>query len=282
MKNIVLLGAGQMGRAARGLLNANRLRLTAIGDNNPKVWDRQSVPPILPVEEAMATGPDQVLIGVLDEERCGQLTGQIRALGYQGPVLPLSALYESFDLRAAVLRRMAKRVEERRVEGAIAELGTFQGDFAWQLNELFPARRLYLFDTFEGFDQRDIAVERQVSTSRAAARDFSDTNVERVLARMPHREQIVVRKGFFPQTAEGVEDTFAVVSMDVDLYAPTLAGLEWFYPRLASGGVILLHDYNSTQFDGVAKAVEEYEKHHGFLPLAPLNDLHGTALILKP
>lgn len=282
MKNIVLLGAGQMGRAARGLLNANRLRLTAIGDNNPKVWDRQAVPPILPVEEAVRTGTDLVLIAVLDEERCGQLTRQLRELGYEGPVLRLSDLYESFDLRAAVLRRMAARVEERNVEGAIAELGAFQGDFAWQLNALFPRRKLYLFDTFEGFDPRDIAVERQVSASRAAARDFSDTSVERVLERMPHREKVVVRKGFFPETAEGLEEVFALVSMDVDLYAPTLAGLEWFYPRLACGGVILLHDYNSTQFDGVRKAVEEYEKRWGFLPLVPLNDLHGTALVIKP
>lgn len=281
MKNIVLLGAGQMGRALQGLLNRNRLHLTAIGDNNPKVWEREAVPPVLPVEEALAKGPEQVLIGVLDDERCGQLTRQARELGYTGPVMGLSDLYGSFDLRAAVLRRMVRRVRERGVVGAIAELGTFQGDFAWQLNELFPERALYLFDTFEGFDGRDIAVERQVSASRAAEKDFSDTNVERVLARMPHPERVVVRKGFFPETAQGLEETFAVVSMDVDLYAPTLAGLEWFYPRMAPGGVILLHDYNSTQFDGVFKAVEEYEARHGFLPLAPLNDLHGTALILK-
>ena len=120
-----------------------------------------------------------------------------------------------------------------------------------------------------------------MSSSRAAAHDFSDTRARDVLARMPYEDQVVIRKGFFPETAQGLEERFALVSIDVDLYAPTLAGLEYFYPRLVRGGAILLHDYNSLQFDGVRKAVEEYERRHGMLPLIPLSDLHGTAVITR-
>ena len=63
---------------------------------------------------------------------------------------------------------------------------------------------------------------------------------------------------------------------------PTLAGLDFFWPRLSPGGAILLHDYNSLQFDGVRKAVHAFEAEHGPLPLLPLSDLHGTAVILRP
>ena len=42
METVVILGAGMMGRAARNLLNLNRMELVAIGDNNPKVWDTQA------------------------------------------------------------------------------------------------------------------------------------------------------------------------------------------------------------------------------------------------
>lgn len=283
MKTVVILGAGQMGKAARNLLNPNRLELVAVGDNNPAVWDYDAEVQILPVAEALMADPDIVLIGVLDNERTEQLVGQAQGLGYTGPIMRLGDVYTSFDLRGATFRRLADRVDEWGVPGALAELGTYRGDFAWQLNERFPDRPLYLFDTFDGFDERDIAVERRMSTSRAAVRDFSNTREQDVLARMPYEKQIIIRKGFFPETAAGLEEQrYAVVSIDVDLYAPTLAGLEYFYPRLSSGGVILLHDYNSMQFDGVRKAVRAYEEAHGRLPLVPLSDLHGTAVICKP
>lgn len=277
----MILGAGQMGKAARNLLNLNRMELVAIGDNNPKVWDYDAEIQILPVAEALQANPDRVIIGVLDDERTGQLIHQARSLGYQGRIMALGDVYSTFDLRAATFRRLADRVSANGIEGALAELGTYRGDFAWQLNERFPERRLYLFDTFDGFDERDIRVEREVSSSRAAAHDFSNTRARDVLARMPYEDQVVIRKGFFPETAQGLEERFALVSIDVDLYAPTLAGLEYFYPRLVRGGAILLHDYNSLQFDGVRKAVEEYERRHGMLPLIPLSNLHGTAVITR-
>lgn len=277
----MILGAGQMGKAARNLLNLNRMELVAIGDNNPQVWDYDAEIQILPVAEALQANPDRVLVGVLDDERTGQLIHQARSLGYQGRIMALGDVYSTFDLRAATFRRLADRITENGIEGALAELGTYRGDFAWQLNERFPDRKLYLFDTFDGFDERDIRVERQVSSSRAAAHDFSNTRDRDVLARMPYEDQVVIRKGFFPETAQGLEERFALVSIDVDLYAPTLAGLEYFCPRLVKGGAILLHDYNSLQFDGVRKAVEEYERRHGMLPLIPLSDLHGTAVITR-
>ena len=100
---------------------------------------------------------------------------------------------------------------------------------------------------------------------------------------MPHPERVVLRKGYFPETAEGLESVrFALVSLDLDLYAPTLAALRFFYPRLNPGGTILLHDYGNGRFSGVHRAVAEYEEDCGLLPLVPLCDLHGTAAIIRP
>lgn len=282
METVVILGAGQVGRAARNLLNLNRMEVVAIGDNNPETWDSEAEVPVLPVAEALRADPDLVLVGVMDAGRTAQLTAQMEELGYKGRVMRLCDVYSSFDLRGATFRRMADRVEQCGVPGALAELGTYRGDFAWQLNERFPDRKLYLFDTFSGFDERDIRVEQTHGGSRAVAWDFSDTRAKDVAARMPWEDQVIIRKGFFPETAEGLQETFCLVSIDVDLYAPTLAGLDYFWPRLASGGAILLHDYLSRQFPGVRQAVEDYEAAHGRLPLLPLSDLHGTAVILKP
>lgn len=283
METVVILGAGQMGRAVRNLLNMNNMELVAIGDNDPNKWDYAAELQILPITEALMTQPDCVLIGVIDDERAGQLEQQTRACGYQGRVLALSDVYTLFDVRGATFRRMADRIAALKVPGSIAELGTYRGDFAWQMNVRFPNRALYLFDTFEGFDARDVAAERQKSQSKAQTHDFGDTLAADVLARMPYERSVVIRKGFFPETAAGLEaERYAVVSLDVDLYAPTLAGLEYFYPRLSEGGIIILHDYNSLRFDGVRRAVADYEQAHGCLNLLPLSDLHGTAMLMKP
>ena len=51
---------------------------------------------------------------------------------------------------------------------------------------------------------------------------------------------------------------FSFVSLDADLYQPILSRLLYsFYPRLAPGGLIFVHDYGSHNWDG-CKAVDEF------------------------
>ena len=72
----------------------------------------------------------------------------------------------------------------------------------------------------------------------------------------------------------------ALVSLDPDLYEPTLAGLCAFWPKLVPGGMILIHDYNSAQFEGAGKAVRSFCQERQ-LTVLPLADLHGSAVLLK-
>ena len=71
------------------------------------------------------------------------------------------------------------------------------------------------------------------------------------------------------------------VSIDVDLYQPTRDGLNFFYPRLVSGGFILVHDYGSSNYPGCAEAVREFCDAHK-LTLIPIPDAIVSALIVKP
>lgn len=154
--------------------------------------------------------------------------------------------------------------------GAVAELGVYQGDFAKEINAVFPDRTLYLFDTFEGFHADDCSVEVDRGFMKSGRTGyFSNTSEEMVLEKMRCPEKCVICKGFFPQSAAGVEDCFCFVNLDADLYAPTLAGLEFFYPRMVDGGVILVHDYFSKAFLGAKEAVKEYcgTKKIGYVPI---------------
>lgn len=284
METIVILGAGQFGRAAASLLNTDSLNLIAFGDNNPHLQGtRIRQIPVLSVEQAVQLRPDHIFIGVVDETRTGQLRSQAEAAGFHGRFLLLGDLYRQLDIRSATLFRLASRILQSKVPGDIAELGVYRGDLARKLNAWFPGRTLYLFDTFEGFDMRDITIEQSLSCSKAQKGDFSDTSETFVLKRLPYPEDARIRKGYFPDTAAGLEDNrYAFVSLDADLYAPILAGLEYFYPRLSPGGMILLHDYNNERFRGARQAVEDFESQSGPLPLVPLCDLHGSAVIVHP
>jgi O-methyltransferase len=182
--------------------------------------------------------------------------------------------------RMMSLRLAAERIIQKNLPGAIAELGVYRGELAAILNNLFPDRKLYLFDTFEGFSDNDLSDGLEKRHSQAAAGDFKDTNLDLVLSRMAHPQRVVIRKGYFPATTNGLEETFALVSLDVDLYKPTLAGLNYFYPRLTRGGCIFVHDYNNRRFNGVRSAVEEFLDMSG-APLVQLPDFAGTAIVSK-
>jgi len=182
--------------------------------------------------------------------------------------------------RMMAIRLAANRIAEKNIPGSIAELGVYRGELAAILNRLFPDRTLYLFDTFEGFSDKDLSDGMEEKHSKAVVGDFKDTSLDMVLSRMAHPERVVTRKGYFPATADGLEDTFALVSLDVDLYKPTIAGLEYFYPRLSKGGCIFIHDYNNRRYKGVRSAVEEFVD-AARVPLVQLPDFAGTAILPK-
>ena len=71
---------------------------------------------------------------------------------------------------------------------------------------------------------------------------------------MPDPTRTVIHKGWFPDTFSDVTDeTFCFVSLDADLYAPTAAALPLFYERLATGGVLLIHECTVHSFPDVEK-----------------------------
>lgn len=110
---------------------------------------------------------------------------------------------------------------------------------------------------------------------------LANTSVDYVLGRMPHPENCIIKRGYFPDTTKGLEgETYAFVNIDVDLYKPILAGLEYFWPRMEEDGYVFVHDYFSFSYAGTRKAVQEFsQKHHvGFIPIG---DTLSVAFIKK-
>ena len=172
-----------------------------------------------------------------------------------------------------------ERLRKNDIQGAFAELGVHQGKSAKAIHYLDRDRRFYLFDTFDGFADRDLAQETQTD-ERLSRSMFADTSMKKVQNYIKGNDNVSYKPGFFPDTAKGLEDeTFGLVNIDADLYAPTIEALRFFYPRLSQGAVIIVHDYNHN-WDGIRKALDE------FMPTIPeslieLSDWQGSAMIIK-
>lgn len=185
-----------------------------------------------------------------------------------------------FDyVRLATLELVSDEIARKNLKGNVAELGVYKGKFARYINQYFKERKLYLFDTFEGFDARDIHVEKAEGLS-SGSQNFADTSIESVLRQMPHKENCIPVKGFFPESAANVNDRFVFVSIDADLYEPIYEGLKFFYPLLVPGGYIFIHDFNNDNYPGTRKAVLKFceEKNISFVPIP---DSAGSAIICK-
>ena len=181
-------------------------------------------------------------------------------------------------IRYASADRLAEEIRVREISGEVAELGVFKGVFAAFLRQIFPDKKLYLFDTFEGFMPSQGEYDKNEFDTYLG--DFSNTSVDYALNTIGDVSNCIVKKGCFPDTAKDIEEAFCFVSLDVDLYQPTLDGLEYFYPRLSKNGFIMVHDYNSTNYRGCRQAILEFCGRYNIC-IVPIVDNLGTAILTK-
>jgi hypothetical protein len=170
--------------------------------------------------------------------------------------------------------------------GDYIELGSHRGFSLRAIHRFMDATRtLYALDTFEGFDERDIAVEQTKYKTPWSTGSFAPTSVERVAKYVgdgswPSNLKII--KGWFPESFQGLESKrWRFVHIDFDLYQPIKAALETLWGPLLPGGVVMIHDYGCYGFPAARKAVDEFCATIGLLPIE-LSDRWSTAAIRKP
>jgi len=159
--------------------------------------------------------------------------------------------------------------------GARAECGVYRGATALLMCHAWRSRQpefrgddLYLIDSYSGTSastaQDRIPVRDAGGTTRMD--DFfpagkTDTSPELVRGFFSEFPNVNICAGWIPQVfATLPEREWAFVHLDLSLYEPTLASLDYFYPRLARGGVILCD--GSIFCPGVTRAWEEYCTRH--------------------
>lgn len=139
-----------------------------------------------------------------------------------------------------------------KIPGDIAEVGSYQGGSSRLIGESKGSKKLHLFDTFEGIP---MPTEKDSTSTKfyTGQYAFPFEKVKEYLRDIP---EVYFYKGLFPSTSGPIKDRkFSFVHLDVDLYQATKEALEFFYPRMSKGGIILTHDLYET---GVWRAFEEF------------------------
>ena len=308
---ILIFGAGSFGLSYKTYLENYEEEHVLVGflDNssqNRLIKNKQGTyVPVYKPEQISDIEYDLIVISPIEQSVVLEMKSQLLSLGVPEQnilvlfherelaikVLAKCSIYdENEDPRVVWLRNYSILVNENLLNGNVAECGVNRGDFAYYINKYFPNKTLYLFDTFEGFDSKDLETERSLNNQAFIQGMFNKehffSNVHNIkkeevaLKKMLFPEKCLIKKGYFPNTAEGINDTFVFVNLDMDLYQPMLAGLRFFYERMCVGGVLLLHDYFHPELPGVKQAVQQFEQEYK-QPLCkiPIGDFCSIAII---
>lgn len=162
----------------------------------------------------------------------------------------------------------------RTLEGRWAECGVFAGTSALALCLAaraeapgFDGAGLHLVDSFEGLSplgEEDHRSERRadgttVAVPPPAARGNFAVPLDRVRDALAEFSGVSFHRGWIPPVLSALpEARWSFVHVDVDLYEPTRACLEYFYPRMTAGGIMLCDDYGTPAFPGARRAWREF------------------------
>ncbi|MFG2196496.1 TylF/MycF/NovP-related O-methyltransferase [Streptomyces sp. NPDC048639] len=219
----------------------------------------------------------------------GQQSGQSKP---SGPKLPADYDDETREIIGAVrpytmtsperlnaLILACRYVARHRIPGSLVECGVWRGgSMQAAARSLIAAgdtdRDLYLFDTFEGMPpptEKDRRRDGEMASDLLARRGKDAPiwaiatldDVQQGFEQVPYpKDRVHYVQGKVEDTVPAnAPEQIAILRLDTDWYASTRHELTHLYPRLVSGGVLLIDDYGWWQ--GSREAVDEFLEETG-------------------
>lgn len=170
-----------------------------------------------------------------------------------------------------ILRRAERCLE---LEGDFVEMGCYKGDTSLVLAELlknYNARRdvekaveksvkkLWIYDSFEGLPEKGMQDESALGVDfRRGELAVTKREVKQRFLRAGLPVPVIKKAWFSELRTEDMPGEIAFAFLDGDLYQSIRDSLMLVGPRMVSGGVIMVHDYNNPALPGVKRAVDEW------------------------
>jgi len=157
-------------------------------------------------------------------------------------------------------------------EGAFVEVGVFTGFsikiISKQLKILGDKRIVFGVDTFKGVTKLkgiDLSpyqrkYKEKIKSFFSMSKEFKEETIRKLEA----LGNIKIIEGKIEDVAPKyfANRKFAFVHLDVDLYETTKFCIQFFWPRLSKGGIMMIHDYNHAEgkWPGIPLVVHEHFK----------------------
>ena len=190
-----------------------------------------------------------------------------------------------------------KYIVQNNIDGAVVECGVWRGGAigaaALTLKELGEFREIYLFDTFEGMSaptDKDKSYREEYAIKEFLERrtgeessDWCMASIDDVQANLTSlgldiREYHFV-KGMVEETipAHSPKGPISLLRLDTDWYKSTKHEMDYLFPKLVPGGILIIDDYGDWQ--GARQAVDEYIQANGICML--LTRVNGSVIGVK-
>src|SRR3990167_2985445 len=157
-----------------------------------------------------------------------------------------------------------------KLDGDMADVGGYKGGSTLVIHQAAPHKLIHAFDSLSGLPE----LSEHDDPRHFQPGDYAT----KYLWAWIDRDYAMFYPGWFPETAQSLQNTqFCFVHLDMDLYQSTKDGLEFFYPRMVKGGVIVIHDHTTTP--GITKAVYEFFQGKPEIIIEPYGK--GQAVVVK-
>ena len=141
------------------------------------------------------------------------------------------------------------------VKGDIVEIGVYKAekymlflDIAKQQGKIAHA-----VDSFRGFPN----VSKFDTFYKKG--DLDVNGADWLRKKIANKKNARIHEGFIPEILKDIGiNTISFIHIDVDLYKPTKQSLEWAWPLMAPGGIIICHDYLPNDEKNCSKAIDEF------------------------
>jgi hypothetical protein len=188
--------------------------------------------------------------------------------------------------------------------GDIVELGVFRGTSLLTWGNFLEARaigdrtkKVWGFDNFKGFEglsEQDGPAYPHLQKVEGGFSPAGFIDELKEAIRIFDADRFAPWKPRIELVEGNVEETvprfveqhpglrISILHFDIDLFRPTMVGLEHFFPRVVRGGIVIFDEYAILEWGGESAAVEQYLDKEGYaLKKFEWNNSPGAYLVKR-
>lgn len=142
----------------------------------------------------------------------------------------------------------------------MVECGVCDGATAFfalrELKGLNSHAKMHLYDAW-----MPVLKDSLMDSETDALGKYSNISLERTKKNLSEFDNIVFHPGYIPESLSippSAPEKISYLSIDLNSATPTIAVLEYFFPRLQRGGIVLFDDYGWAGYAPTRKAIDKF------------------------